>query len=271
MNGRTFLLAPLLVAALTVPGLLAQDEAAIDTEALIEQFLSVDSRQREQIRDVVFDTEMLEGKMDGNDSFEQQARFIKRVSIKFLQDTALFHEEYLEYYKDGKLESPKECEKQAKERLEKKRKRNARDISFPMLQPFQPDHRTEYDISYVGIAEEIEGRNCYHFKVRSLVEDDEHINGDYYFDIESFQVVRVDFAPAKLIKKAMFKLKQLDMTIVYGPTTEGYWLPVEFDIAGKGKAAFLFGVNFAGIEYYRNPQINVGLPDSLFEESDGKE
>lgn len=245
----------------------AQDASAIDTDALIDQFLAAGDRQRAQINDVVFDSEYLEGKSE-KDGFKQEARYLKRVYVKFLDDTAYYHEEYLEYYKDGELQSPEELEKKARERIEKNRKREARNISYPMLTPFRPENRGDYEIDYQGIAPDVEGRTCYHFTVNSMVEDDEHINGEYYFDTDTFHLVRVDFAPAKLVSKMMFKLKQLDMSITYAPTAEGYWLPREFDIVGKGKAAFLFGVNFAGTEYFRNPRVNVGLSDDLFDPGD---
>ena len=63
----------------------------------------------------------------------------------------------------------------------------------------------------------------------------------------------------------MFKMSRLDMSIRYGSTPEGFWLPRQFDIRGKGKAAFFIGVNFAGTEYYRIAEINTGLNDSIFE------
>ena len=91
------------------------------------------------------------------------------------------------------------------------------------------------------------------------------INGDFYFEAGSFHLVRVDFSPAKLVKKAMFKLKELHMKLFYGLTPEGYWLPREFNIKGKGKAAFFFGVNISGRESYRNPIINSGIDDKIFE------
>ncbi|HPC12260.1 MAG TPA: hypothetical protein PK112_09215, partial [candidate division Zixibacteria bacterium] len=157
--------------------------------------------------------------------------------------------------------------KQARDRLEKNRKRNARNIAYPMLRPFRPENRKDYEIAYVGL-DEVEDTTCYHFRVTPKVKTDEHIAGDYYFETDGFHLVRVDFSPARLVKKAMFKLDRLDMSIVYGPAPEGFWLPKQFDVAGRGKAALFFGVNFAGTEYYRNPQINVGQSDTLFKSED---
>jgi hypothetical protein len=66
----------------------------------------------------------------------------------------------------------------------------------------------------------------------------------------------------------MFKLNELNMSLTYEPTIEGFWLPRQFEIVGKGKAALLIGVSFAGREYYRNPIVNSPIADSLFEVSD---
>jgi hypothetical protein len=119
------------------------------------------------------------------------------------------------------------------------------------------------------VAEEkIDGHVCHQFSVRAKEKQKDLINGDYYFEVESFHLVRVDFSPAELVKKTMFKLNRLDMSIQYEPTPDSIWLPRQFDIEGEGKAAFLFGVRFAGTEYYRNPRINSGIKADIFEVND---
>lgn len=252
-------------------GSAAAQSDAIDPQALVETILSVDNRQREQIQDIVFDAEYIEGETGGDGEFHQKVRIVKKTYIKYLPDTVLLHEEYLEFYKEGELQDAEATEKEAAERKEKKIKRKSKDISWPMLSPFHPDQGAHYDIIYEGVPEDsIEGRTCHHFRVRSKEKDAHRIHGDYYFDAESFQLVRVDFTPAKLTSSIMFKMKQLDMTVRFGPTLDGYWLPRQFDIAGRGKTLFLIGAKFAGTEYYRNPQINTGIDSALFEENHGE-
>ena len=246
-------------------------EEGIDPEALIDQILLVEQAQREAISDLVMDAEFLEGKREDNGEFKEKEQFIKKIYVKYLQDTALYHEEYLEYHKEGEQQEQKELEKQAEERIEQRRKRNTRNVGFPMLRPFYAEQRENYDITYAGVAaEKIEGRVCHRFIVTALGEDPEMINGNYYFEAESFHLVHVDFEPAKLTKKMMFRLSQLDMSITYEPLVDDYWLPVRFEIQGKGRAALFFGVNFAAIEYYRNHQLNTGLDIAIFEVEDGK-
>ena len=140
-----------------------------------------------------------------------------------------------------------------------------------MIDPFLPENSDIYNVKYLGLDnEEVPGQVCHHFHVKAVNEDETLINGDYYFESNSFNMIKVDFSPAKLVKKTMFKMKNLNMSILLSPTPEGYWLPSRFDIEGKGKAMFFIGVNFSGTEYYRNPVINGGIDDSVFEVDNGK-
>lgn len=243
----------------------AQSDQSIDPDALIRRILAVDSIQREQVQDVMFDAELIEGEHK-KDGFQEKERFVKKVYLKYLKDTILFRETYLEYYKHGKRKDDKELKKKARERQEYAHKRKTRNIAFPLLQPFKEKQRDEYLIEYRGVAEKkIEGLVCYEFGVTSKVKDAEHINGTYYFEAEGFHLVRCDFSPARLPKRMMFKMKQLDMSILFGPAGDKLWLPKQFDIRGRGKAMFVFGVKFAATEQFRNPVVNSGLSAQLFE------
>ncbi len=243
-------------------------DTGIDPEALIGQILAVDARQRAELRDLVVDAEYIEGTRREDGDLEEAKRFSKTVYIKFLSDTTLFHEEYLSYFEEGQLQDDEKLRKEARDQLEKKRKRKTRNIAYPMLTPFLPEHRDQYEVSYIGVADErIDGYVCHHFRVTARNGTSDHINGNYYFEAESFHLVRVDFAPAKLSKNVMFRLNRLNMTIRYGPSADGYWFPREFELQGKGKAAIFFGVNFAAVEYYRNPRVNTGIQAEIFEAS----
>ena len=254
----------------TFVGARAQTENGIDPDALIDRILLVEQRQCESIKDIVFDAEYIEGE-DKDGEFREKVRFVKKVFVKYMADTALYHEDYLEYYKDGELKKDKDRDNEAKSRKEKKQKRKTRDISFSMLEPFHADQREYYDISYEGVTNDrVDSYICHHFKVASIEEIEGRINGDFFFEAETFNLVRVDFSPAKLVKKVMFRMKEMAMTISYGPTEDGYWLPHQFEISGKGKAMFFIGVKFAGVEYYRNPVVNGGIEDEIFEVKNGE-
>ena len=244
----------------------AQDQSGIDPEALIERILAVDRAQREQLRDVTFDAEYVEREDQGGEGIKEKVRFDKKVYIKYTGDSARYAEEYLAYYKDGEQQNDEILRNEAADRIEKKQKRRARDISFPILRPFYPQYRSLYDIRYRGVADErIDNLVCHLFQVTAKKPSDSLINGNYYVEAENFHLVRVDFAPAKLTRSVMFKMNRLDMSLRYGPNSDGLWLPRQFDIRGKGKAMFFIGVDFAGTEYYRNAEINTNLNNSIFE------
>lgn len=259
------------LALLAMGPALAEEQNGIDPEALIERILAVDREQRAEIHDLTFDAEYVEQEDKGDEGMVEKLRLVKKIYIKYVDDSALFREDFLELYKDGEKQSDEELQKEAIDRREKKAKRKGRDISYPMLRPFYPAWRELYDISYLGVADErVQDRVCHHFRVAAKEEVDGLLNGDYYFEAEGFHLVEVDFSPAKLVKKTMFKLSELEMTIVYKPNGVAYWLPKESEVRGKGKAAFFFGVTFAGIEYFTNPVVNSGLDDSIFEANNGE-
>lgn len=241
-------------------------ELALEPDALIQKILSVESKQRSEIQSLIFDAEYVEKENNGKGVYDEKVRMEKKIRMKYLPDTVWYNEEYLRYFKNGEPRSAEECDEVAAERKDKKKRRGSRDISWPMLHPFKPEGRAGYTIAYQGVDDTtVADHVCHHFKVTSTTEDEDKINGDYYFDAASFQLIRVHFSPAKLSGNLMFRLDQLDMTLSYAPTPDGHWLPQQFEIAGKGKAAFFIDVDWQGIEYFHNPQINAGISDEIFQ------
>ncbi len=240
-------------------------------EQLIEKIVQVDKQQREQVKDVVLLSEYIKGEEKDDGRFEEKIRFSKRISIKYLADTALMHEEYLSCIKEGKPQSAKDCEKSAHEDLEKKKRRATPNISYPMVKPFYPEKRSIYTISYMGVAgERVDGYLCHHFNVTAIEPADTLLNGDYFFDTESLHLVRVTFSPSQLVSRTMFKMSKMNMALNYLPTAEGYWLPTEFSFTMKAKAMWIINVPTSATETYSEPVVNAGVPDALFEVKDGK-
>lgn len=254
----------LMVILVMTSGALAQDSLKI--EPLLEAIVATDRAQRDAIDDITFDAESIEGEEKDGTLIEKE-RYVKRIWIKFLNDTTLYAERFLEYYKDGELQDSGKLAEKSSEKYEERQKRRGKDISWPLVSPFYPENRDRYRIDYRGVNEDaVDGYVCHHFRVTAKEEDPDLINGDFYFEAESFHLARADFSPAKLVSKLMFKLKRLDMSIVYAPINEGFWLPRRFHISGKGRAALLIGVEFAATEFYRNPRVNTGINGTVFEE-----
>lgn len=261
------------IASFLVAGTIRAQESAsgIDPEALIRQILQIDSEQQARLKDAVFDAEYIEGETKEDGTFEEKTRFMKLISIKYLPDTAWFHEQYVQYYEDGKLQNDDDCRKAAKERLEKKKRRGAMDIAYPMIRPFTPRHRALYTISYQGIApEKIGNYTCHKFSVNAIEPADSLINGDYYFESDGFHLVKVDFSPSKLVKRSMFKMSEMKMSLTYGPTGDDFWLPQKFQIHMRAKAMWVIGIKVSGTEEYRNARVNTGVEDKLFEVANDK-
>ena len=259
------ILAGLLILALSAT---AQTESP---EQLIEKIVQVDKLQREQLKNLVLLSEYIKWEEKDDGTFEEKIRFKKRISIKYLADTALMHEEYLSCVKEGKPQGDKDCQKSADEDQEKKKRRATPGISFPMVKPFYPEKRSIYTISYKGIAgERVNGYLCYHFNVTANEPADTLLNGDYFFDTESLHLVRVTFSPSQLVSRTMFKMSKMNMALNYLPTAEGFWLPTEFSFNMKAKAMWIINVPTSATETYTEPIINGGVPDALFEVKDGK-
>jgi len=259
----------LLLALLTFPSasiLSAQENSSLDPDAIIQKILEVEARQRAEVKTVEFDAEYIEKEADDKGGYEEKVRLEKKIRMKYQPDTILYHEEYLRYFKNGEARPAEECDEIAAARKDKKKRRGARDISWPMLEPFKPENRGAYDVTYQGINDTaVGGHVCHHFVVTSTSEDEDRISGHYYFDAASFQLAKVYFWPSKLGGNILFKMDSLIMSLSYKPTSEGYWLPEQFEITGKGKAAFFIDVDWQGTEYFHNPRINAEMNDEIFQ------
>jgi hypothetical protein len=242
------------------------ESISLEPIAIIQKILEVEAKQRSEIQSVVFDAEYIESESNGKGGYDEKVRLEKKIRMKYLPDTVWYNEEYLRYIKNGEVRPSKECDEIAADRKDKKKRRGARDISWPMIDPFKPENRSAYNVQYIGIDDTAAaGYFCHHFKVTAAADEEDRINGDYYFDAASFQLVKVDFWPARLGGNILFKLDSLKMSMTYAPTTEGHWLPQEFIVSGKGKAAFFIDVDWQGVEYFNNPQINTQISDEIFQ------
>jgi len=236
----------------------SQQQSSIDADAIIQKVIEVEARQRSEIRDVVFDAEYIELEKDDNGEMKEKLRLEKTVTLTYLNDSVFYDETFNAYYKNGELMSDDELAKIAREKTEKKKKRGSRDISYSILSPFYDKNKEAYSITYLGVYDTtVSDYLCHKFKVESLTKGKKDINGEYYFDADSFHLVRVDFTPAKKGGNFFFKMKKLEMSMMFAPDADGYWFPTRFDISGQGKAMFFIGVSWAGTEYFRNPRVNT--------------
>jgi hypothetical protein len=212
-----------------------------------------------------FDAVLNEKETDGKGNVKKLEKYDKKIYLKTFGDSLLIKEEYLSYYIDGEKQSDQEPAKKAQKKADEKKKRRGRDLAYDLTTPLQPKNRQSYETSYDGIADSlIDGFVCYKLRAEARQDSDTLIDALYYIDTASYHPVRIDFRPAKLVRKLMFRLSDFRMTLQYKPFSDRIWLPYRFEIKGKGKAALFIGVNFEAEETYFNPVINSGLADSLF-------
>lgn len=91
----------------------------------------------------------------------------------------------------------------------------------------------------------------------------EFIEGKGYVSKDSFNIVRVEFAPAKLTRV----IENMRMSLTYSEV-EGYWFPIKFDMKmtiSIGLLVEFFRMDVEVEDTYSNYKFNNQLDDSLFE------
>ncbi|PKK84974.1 MAG: hypothetical protein CVT49_00085 [candidate division Zixibacteria bacterium HGW-Zixibacteria-1] len=234
---------------------------------LIDSVLAAHQRQFDAVSDMTFDAIFYERRTDKEGEVTEEKRYEKKIYLKKIDDTFHIHQKYVALYLDGVLQDREALVTEVDKKQEERVKRGNRDFTYDLTIPLQMLYTGMYDVSYKGIAKEkINGFTCYMLRADAREKNDTLLNCLYYVDTADYNLVRVDFSPAKLVSKLMFKLKELDMTINYKPYDSVIWIPDRFELLGKGKAAFFIGVYFQSEETYTNPVVNSGLDDSLFDE-----
>ncbi len=253
MKTRTVLvLAALWLAAGAVYG-----QTQLDIEQVIAQACRRDSLTRADVRDLVMSAESYSRTLKSDGKIKEEKKFCKTYFIK----DSLSRTEFHEYYLDGQRQSAEELEKQIKEDEKRRKGGSNRDASVNSVMLFYPQNRQHYIFSMPGI-EVRQGYTCYHVKADCLEENENLLEGDFWFEVDNFNLVEADFHPTQLPTA----IRKLDMAMIYAPTETGYWLPRSFRLKGKGRALLIIKFNFEVEEKYSQHKINVGLTDDFFAE-----
>ncbi len=258
LSGSIFLLLLFaLCGSLTASDIIPLDE-------LIDSVLAVTQAQKENINNMMIDAVFYERKLDGKGKIKEEKKYEKIIYLEKINDSLTQVEKYLTCYKDGdKIDEEKAAKEFAKKKEEKEKRKN-RDLTYDMTIPLQSTHRALYDIYYDSIPERsVSNFDCLVVRAVAVEKTDSLINCTYYIDKNSYNPVKVDFSPSKLVKKMMFKLNSLDMSLEYRPLDHEIWVPVRFYIRGRGKAALFVGVNFESEEIYSKHKVNVTVNGEL--------
>lgn len=232
----------------------------IPLDELLDSVLAVKQIQEQSIDNMVIDAVFFERKLSGKGKVKEEKKYEKIIYLEKINDSLTQVDRYLACYKDGERLDDKKAEKEFAKKKEEKIKRKNRDLAFDMTIPMQPSHRKLYDIYYDSMSlQKIDNYDCLVVNAVAKEKTDSLIDCTYYFDKNSFHMVKVDFKPSKLVKKMMFKLNSLDMSLEYRPFNHEIWVPARFYIKGKGKAALFVGVHFESEEIYSNHKVNTTI------------
>jgi hypothetical protein len=236
--------------------------ADIALEDIIDGAYRRDSCMYADIKDLTISVEAYGRKLSSDGDVKEEVKFLKTYYFK---DT-LFAVEYTEYYKDGEKQPDKELAKQQKEAIKKLKKGKTRDARANPIDPFYPKFRDKYRFDFIG-TESKNGYECYHIFAECLEENEELVEGDFWFDIDELNLTVTEFRPAKLPGP----LKQLDMVQTRKLTETGYWMPDNFHIYGRGKVMIFIKFYFEAEEFYTNHKFNSGLTDDIFGEANNED
>ncbi len=248
----------LIVAALVCAGA-GWSQDTLDIEQIIEGAFTRDSVTRAEVGAMKMQAESYVRNLKGSGEVKEEKKFIKSYYFK---DT-LFKAEFHEYYRDGELQDEKELQKEIQEAKERREKGRNRDASINPMEPFYPQNRQHYVFTLAGTVTK-RGCICYRVLAECLEEDEDLLEGEYWFEVNWLNLVYAEFHPSKMPSK----IKQLDMVKSFAPVEHGYWLPVGFKLRGRGQVLLFIKFNFEVEERYSGHKINLELPGDFFAEDE---
>jgi hypothetical protein len=133
-------------------------------------------------------------------------------------------------------------------------------FEFGAESPWSPEQRPNYIFELMA-PDTVRGIPTYVIQVRPREKSENLIDGQVWLHRDLFEVIKLDFRPAKYPKY----IKEAHVILDFGEVQPGFWLPVELKVAASGGFLFI-KKSFQMHETWRDYQINVALSDSLFVE-----
>jgi hypothetical protein len=246
-----FLLAMILVDISFAEMTVLSDEVSL--EEIIEKVKMRQSRIVDDIEDAVYSAEALYKEIDKDGKLKKELVVKKRV---YMGRGDRRYEEYLNIIRNGRDLNGKEFQKELKDW--KKKAGRQQETKMPMT----PEGEGAYEYYLIGDGT-WRDMGVWIVGFRAKQEKDGYINGKGYISKDSFDVVRVEFAPAKTSRV----IKDMGMALTHSEV-DGYWMPVEFQLDMKIRVGFLVDLFYRTIsikETYTEYKFNNQLPDSIFE------
>jgi hypothetical protein len=244
-----------LLPAILAGSLLAEVTAStgeISLEEIIEKVRMRQSRIVRDIEDAVYSAEALykEREKDG----ELKKELVVRKNV-YMRRGGEVYEEYLAIIRNGKELHGKEFQKELKDWKKKAGKQQQ------TIMPMTPEGEGAYEYYLMGDGT-WEDMSVWLVGFRAREKKDGYINGKGYVSKDTFDIVRAEFAPAKISRV----IKGMSMAITHSEVN-GYWIPAKFELDMKIKVGFLVDLFYRTIsirETYSEHKFNNQLEGSLF-------
>ena len=234
------------------PPAYARISAPARLEEIIEKVKMQQLKIVEEIDDAVFLAESIYREREKDDELKKELIVKKRV---YMKSGGRHHEEYLGMILNGRDLYGKEREKEIRDW--KKKARRQQETKMPLT----TESEGAYDYQLMGSAT-WNGMEVWVVDFRARYRKDGYINGQGYVSKESFNIVRAEFAPAKIPRV----IEDMKMFLTYSEV-QGYWMPVKFKLNMKIRVGFLVDLFYRDIrieDTYSEYQFNNQLEDSLF-------
>ena len=220
-----------------------------------------------QIVEMIFVTMVHERELRDDGTIKKEKSFKIRHFIRGEQDREVLEA----MWEDGEpilgLRLANEQRKREKERLRRleERRKNPgksdgdRSRSLSMLQPFQPNHRANYE--FPSMTEDtLGGIRCWRIVVSPLLDDDKLVEGALWVEQESCRAVAEEYE----IVNPPGPARASSLWLEHTPLVENCAVPRHIRVRGQGKAFLIISFNFELEMFLDSVQVNPGLPDSIF-------
>jgi|GEM_PF-1583088 len=209
---------------------------------------------REPQKDGTAKTALVQDKTVYFRSPDEEREIFRSVTKK---DKVLSPKELADYQEKADEEARKQSRNEDASEDDSSEK-NEGTLAFSASAPWDPEERIHYTFELLE-PDTIRGMPAYAVRVIPLEEEENLVDGTAWFHRDRFEVLRLEFRPAKnprFVKKA-------HVILDFGEVQPGYWLPVEMKMDVSGGFLFI-KKSFHMHQTWREYQINTGLPDSLF-------
>lgn len=221
-------------------------------EEIIEQVKLQQAKTSKEVEDAVFSAEFVYRESKKGDELEKELVGRRRV---YMRNDGKRHEEFLSMTLNGKELKGKDLEKQIKDW--KKRAKSQQESKMPLTKEGEGayDYRLVGDGTWNEIDVWIVGFSAKEKK-------DKYVNGTAYVSREEYNLVGLEFSPAKTSRV----IKSMGMSLTYSEI-QGHWMPVKFTMDMKIRIGLLVDMFYRHItveDIYSDYKFNSQLADSVF-------